>query len=701
MRTTRSITLIFATLALCWPAIARAEDVPAPAGHWEGAIELPGKSLKIDIDLVKGGDAWSGDISIPEQGAKDLPLKDVKLDGIEITFALPGVPGNARFKGTISGDKTSISGDFSQGGQTFPFKIARGDSVAVLKKSLEGFDAFVERTLKDFKVPGLAIAIVKDGEVIYSKGFGRRDIEADLPVTTRTLFAIGSCSKAFTTFVMGTLVDDGKLEWDKPVRTYLPGFRLNDPPASELITPRDLVTHRSGMPRHDLVWYNARLSRKEIVDRLPHLELNESFRGKFQYNNLMYMTAGYLVEQLTGQSWEDAVRRRIFEPLGMASSNFSVLDSQKASDFARGYKEDDDKIELMPFRDITTAGPAGSINSSVEDMARWLAVHSNRGKLKDKTILSAPVLADIHTPHMTIGQPSDRPEISPMSYALGWFVDDYRGHRRIHHGGNIDGFSADAYVLPNDGLGLVLLSNKNGTGLPGLVAQHALDRLLKLEPIDWSGEALKRRKASLEAAKAAKAKKTSVRRSGTHHAHSLEEYAGDYEHPGYGSLKVELRDGSLSFVYNSIDTPLEHWHFEVFSGKKAAKDPAFEDMKLQFRDNLRGDVDGLAVPFESSVKPIVFARKPDAKLSDPDYLKRFAGDYELAGQTLTVRLKGNVLALEAKGQAIRELVPDRADGFTIKGVSAVNVRFVSDKDGKVTEATLVQPGGVFTAKRKS
>ena len=164
---------------------------------------------------------------------------------------------------------------------------------------------------------------------------------------------------------MGTLVDEGKLDWDKPVRTYIPELRLHDRVASELITPRDLVTHRSGLPRHDLVWYNASLSRKEIVDRLPYLEPSETFRSKFQYNNLMFMTAGYLVERLTGQSWEDAVRARIFTPLGMTGSNFSVKDSQKAADFARPYDERDDKVVAIPFRDISTIGPAGSINSSV------------------------------------------------------------------------------------------------------------------------------------------------------------------------------------------------------------------------------------------------------------------------------------------------------------------------------------------------
>jgi CubicO group peptidase (beta-lactamase class C family) len=187
------------------------------------------------------------------------------------------------------------------------------DTVTSAKQALVGFDSFLEEAIKAWEVPGLAIAIVKNGEVIMTQGFGLRDVAHKLPVTPKTLFAIGSCTKAFTTFVMGTLVDEGKLDWDTPVRTYIPELQLHDRVATELLTPRDLVTHRSGLPRHDMVWYNAKLSRKEVVGRLPYLEPTATIRNKFQYNNIMYMTAGYLVDRLTGGTWKTR-----FEP---ASSN--------------------------------------------------------------------------------------------------------------------------------------------------------------------------------------------------------------------------------------------------------------------------------------------------------------------------------------------------------------------------------------------
>jgi len=574
------------------------------------------------------------------------------------------------------------------------------EAIVAARQSLAGFDSFLTEAIKAWEVPGLAVAIVKDGEVIFAEGFGLRDVAHKLPVTPKTLFAIGSCTKAFTTFVMGTLVDEGKLAWDTPVRVYIPEFRLFDRTATEQMTPRDLVTHRSGLPRHDLVWYNATLSGKQIIDRLQYLEPSESFRNKFQYNNLMFMTAGYLIERVGGKPWEEAVRERIFKPLGMAGCNFSVKDSQHAPDFAQPYDDRDDKIVAIPFRDITNAGPAGSINSGVADMARWLVVQTHKGKIDSRQILSSAVLAEIHTPHMTMGVPQERKEIAAAGYALGWMVDDYRGHRRVHHGGGIDGFTAQTVLFPEDGLGLCILSNMNGTPLPELVSRHGADRVLGLSPIDWSGEELVKHKKRKESSKAAKAKKDTVRRSGTTPAHKLEEYAGDYDHPGYGVIQIELRQGRLYLSYNNIGAPLEHWHYEVFNAQKDPKDPAFEDQKVQFLTNVKGFVDGLAVTMEPRLKPIVFAKRPAAKLSDPAFLLRFAGAYALATATVKVRLSGNSLVLDMPGQPSVTLLPDQDDSFKVKERSELSIRFVTGKNPTDDAMSLATPDGVLTAKRK-
>jgi CubicO group peptidase (beta-lactamase class C family) len=697
----------FAAFALLLSLLAPAAfgQAAAPtslAGHWEGAIELPGQKLGLNLDFAQDGDAWKGDISIPLQNAKDLPLINIGLTNNEATFEIQGVPGTPTFKGKLDGGK--IAGEFSQGGATFPFTAERGASGAdAARKELEGYDQLVQGMIDAWHVPGLAIAIVKDGEVIYQKGFGLRDREKKLPVTEDTLFAIGSSTKAFTTFLMGTLVDEGKLDWDKPVSTYLPGFKLYDRTATELMTPRDLVTHRSGLPRHDLSWYNATdLTRKELIERLPYMKPTYTLRERFQYNNFMFLTAGYLVEQVTGKSWEDNVRERIFGPLGMTGANFSVEDSQKAPDFALPYNEEkDESIKLIPFRTITNMGPAGSINASARDMAKWVQVHLSGGKVGDRQIIGAATLADIHSPHMVIDQAAERPELSQPSYGMGWFIDTYRGHPRVEHGGNIDGFSALVTLLPQDGLGMVILTNKNGTGVPELLVRHTIDRLLKLEPsIDWNGEMLALRDKARPEVKAAEAKKEEMRRPGTKPAHKLEEYAGDYFHPGYGTLRVEVVGKSLQVTYNHLTSALEHWHFETFSGAKGMESPIFEDQKFLFQTDTTGNVVAVKTDFEPTLaEGITFEKRPDARLSDAAYLSRYTGDYDLTGQTISVQLAGNVLTVNVPGQPQYHLVPELGGEFSLKEARSFRVRF-DEEGGKVTAMTFLQPNGVFTSRKK-
>ncbi|MGB3862108.1 MAG: serine hydrolase domain-containing protein, partial [Candidatus Aminicenantaceae bacterium] len=314
-----------------------ARDVPTLEGHWEGSIDIPGMTLEVDIDFRTNEDgSWEGDISIPAQKAKDVPLTNINVLGKDVSFFISGVPGDPTFKGTFSADGTKITGDFTQNKQTFPFSLGREASPVIkAKEAIADFDKIIEKGLKSLNNPGVAVAIVKDDEVIFSKGFGYRDVENKTPMTADTLLAIGSSSKAFTTFTMGTLVDEGKLEWNTPVREYIPWFRLYDPFASERLTPRDLVTHRSGLPRHDAMWYNNyTASREEFVRRLAYLKPTADLRERFQYNNLMFLTAGYLIEVLTEKTWEDAVRERVLAPLEMKRTNFSVADSQKDANHA-------------------------------------------------------------------------------------------------------------------------------------------------------------------------------------------------------------------------------------------------------------------------------------------------------------------------------------------------------------------------------
>lgn len=693
-----------------------AEDLAAqePAqltGNWEGAVTTPGGKLEFLLRFISNTE---GSISIPVQKVKDVPLEKITLDSgaspAKATFKIKqvsGIGGDPTFSGTFNEDGSTISGDFTQGGGKFPFEIRRGKDDSKAKADVvAGLDEFFAKAVVDWNVPGMAVAIVKGGEVIYAKGFGFRDVEKKLPVTENTLFPIGSATKAFTTFVMGQLADEGKLEFDTPVITYLPEFRLYDVVATERLTPRDLVTHRSGLPRHDLMWVSKeQRPRADMVRRLAYLPNNKDVRVAWQYNNLMFLTAGFMEERLTGKSWEENIRERILLPLGMKRTTLNNTDSQKDANFAFGYreKEEGDGTERMDFRDITTMGPAGSINSSVVEMANWVKLNLADGEFGDVKLIKASTLRELHAPQMTMGGGSPDPEVVSVGYAMGWFVDVYRGKRRLHHGGNIDGFSAMTAFLPREDAGVIVLTNMNGTGLPEMMARHVFDRLLGVEGKDWNGAALAQRAAAKKQAKEGKAKLAEARKQGTHPSHPISDYVGKYEHPGYGVIAIAM-DGSsseaaLQFTYNGIVTPLEHWHYDVFSGKRNEQDRTFESFKLVFETGLDGEIGALRAPMETSMEPLVFKRLGDDEMREMAYLKKLVGEFAIDSQKITFSLAGSVLTASVPGQPTYQLEPMRKNTFRIKEVPGFSLQFVPGDSGTFDEVKVINSSGVFTAKR--
>jgi hypothetical protein len=304
----------------------------------------------------------------------------------------------------------------------------------------------------------------------------------------------------------------------------------------------------------------------------------------------------------------------------------------------------------------------------------------------------------MHLAHMPTGQTPEIPELSPASYGMGWFVDTYRGHARVHHGGNIDGFSAMVSMYPGDRLGFVILCNMNGTGLPELLIRQATDLILGLETKDWIGEAADRKRKGQAMAKQAEQKKFSRRAAKTKPAHGLESYVGDYNHPGYGDLKVTLANGKLAFTYNGIVTPLEHWHYETFNGLRGT-DPTFEDFKLLFRTDVNGRVSALEAQMEATLDAIVFEKKPAARLFDPAYLQKFTGCYSLLDQVFTVSLKGNELKLVVPGAPELDMVPGLDEEFTLKQAKMLILRFKTGAQNEVVALELIQPNGIFEAKR--
>jgi CubicO group peptidase (beta-lactamase class C family) len=694
-----SAVLCVLILFICAPLAA---DEPTLEGHWEGTIELPGQELEFDLDFSLHEGAWTGDISIPLQNLSDLPLEKISLDGNKATFAIPGVPGEPTFTGEISEDGKSIGGDFTQGGQTFPFTAATGIDPAVKAAiALEGIDDVIEAALEDWKTPGMSLAVVVGNSVVLAEGYGYRDVENKVPVTADTLFAIGSSSKAFTTFTMGLLVDQGKLDWDEPVASYLADFKLFDEYASAHLTPRDMVCHRSGLPRHDLTWYNnEEITRAELVRRLRYLEPNEDLRAVWQYNNLMFLTAGYLIEQLTGMSWEEAVRTQVFEPLGMQRSNFSVHDSQQDGDHALPYFEEDDVVRKIAFRAINVMGPAGSINSSANDMTRWVKLHLNAGVLDGKPVIQPGTLQEMHSPQMILPGVPEEEWASPVSYGLGWFMDTWRGHYRVHHGGAIDGFSALVTFFPRDNFGVVALVNKSGSPLPNLITSVVADRVLGLEPIEWISEAAEERDTARELGRRAEEQKAMFRVEGTSPSHDLETYAGEFAHDGYGVVEIKVKHEALVMVYNGMTMPLEHWHYDVFNVADVDEELIPENLRANFLTDARGRVATLSLPLETLVDPIQFERRPPRRMYAPDHLARLAGDYLVVNQTFTLSVQGDKLVGRTPGSPGIELVPIGEDEFELKGITGVELRFTVPDAGPATEMILIQAGAVLKAPRK-
>jgi len=474
--------------------------------------------------------------------------------------------------------------------------------------NFNGFDGFVEQVMKDWKVPGLAVAAVKDGKVIYAKGFGYRDVKKGLKVTPDTLFAIGSCSKAFTATAMAILADEGKLDWDKPVRNYLPDLMLHDGYATEHIRPRDLVTHQSGLPRHDMVWYGSPLSRKEIFERLRYLEPSQPLHAKFQYNNMMFMTAGVLVERISGATWEDFVRKKILDPLEMKTSNFSVNDSRKAADFSLPYGEVKDEIKEIPFRNIDAIGPAGSINSGVNEMSRWLLMQLGKGKFNGRQIVSEKGLAETHTPQIVAGGDLKYDESFYSSYAMGWAVTSYRGHPALTHGGGIDGFTSQVRFLPKDQLGVVVLTNSSSPA-SGLIAANAVDRTLGLSEAPWAQRAKDDAAKAREAQAKAKSEDEAKRKKDAPPTHALRDYTGKFDHPAYQTLGITQEGEQLKVDLHGLTGALKHYHYDIFQVTDDAD--ALVGTKVTFLMNRAGEIDRVAITLEPNVKEIIFTRRKE------------------------------------------------------------------------------------------
>ena len=469
---------------------------------------------------------------------------------------------------------------------------------------LQGLDHYITSAMAAWKVPGLAIAVVKDGETVYARGYGVRDVTTRVPVDEHTLFAIGSTSKAFTSAALGILVDEGRLSWDDRVIDHLPWFEMYDPYVTRELTIRDLLTHRSGLARGDAVWSRWPHDRLEVIRRVRFLKPTRSFRGAWQYQNLMFATAGEVVHEVSGETWDDFVAERIFGPLGMARSVTSTGELGRFENVATPHIHLDGVVTPVAHKNIDNVGPAGSIYSSVSQMARWVALHLARGVHEGERLFSDSVMAEMHRPQMLIQ--ADAPENSlhpreaPMNfnaYGLAWWVLDYRGRKVVDHGGGIDGMRAHVAFVPEEGIGMVALSNARPNNLIVVLMYRVIDHFVRqngAEMADWSALMLAEQEEGAARAAEARRELEADRARDTEPSRPLAEYAGTFEHEYYGDVEITRDDDGLRLSLGGKTTGrLAHWHYDVF--RMVPDNPANGEMFGTFRIGADGVVDALEI----------------------------------------------------------------------------------------------------------
>jgi len=590
------------------------------------------------------------------------------------------------------------------------FVLASAQFTRAQEATLQGFDDYVNKAIRDWEVPGLAIAIVKDDKVLLARGYGVRKVGEPTPVDEKTLFAIGSSSKAFTAAAIAMLVDQNKVKWDDQATKHLPGFQLFDPYATRELTLRDLLCHRSGLERGDLMWYGSAFSRDDILQRVRHLKPSWSLRSRFGYQNIMYLAAGQAVASVSGKSWDDFVRERIFKPLGMASSNTTITAFKPADNVANPHAKIDNKVHPISWRNIDNIAPAGSINSNVSDMAQWVRLHLNQGKVNNEQLISSGSIKEMHMPQTVIRLEGIQEKINPeshfMNYGLGWFLQDYRGRKIVHHGGNIDGMSALVAMMPEERLGLVILTNMNGSLVTMSLMYRVFDSFLPpREPQkDWSAEILKVYKAQLEQAATAEKKKEEDRVKGTSPSLPLAKYVGNYNDDMYGEVKVTEEGGNLVVRYGpSFVGNLGHWHYDTF--RATWRDKTIGKMLVNFTVNAAGKVDEVRIENLATFKRAADKAEDIAglSLSEAD-LKKYLGKYEMKTPPLevSVEMVGGKLKGVIPGQPVSTLVPVGPNRFrvVVEGAPVEIFAQFEMADGKPKSMTIEQAGMKFTLQPK-
>ncbi|RKE97943.1 serine hydrolase [Ichthyenterobacterium magnum] len=580
-------------------------------------------------------------------------------------------------------------------------------------KRLKGVEKEMNAILETAKAAGFAVAVVEGDKVIYAKGFGYSDYENKIPVDTNTLFAIGSSTKAFTSSVLGVLRAEDKLSFDDNPRQHLPELEFYNDDMNSNIIIKDLMRHSTGLPRHDMSWYNFTSHDKDsLITRVKYQKPFTGVRQQWYYNNFMFLAQGLIAERITGKSWEDNIRDLFIKPLGMTRTNVSIDEMKTASNAAFGYNlKDGEIIEKTDYYDIAAMSPAGSINSSVNDMSKWLITWINDGKYNGKEILPEAYVKEAMSSQMVIGAALPKEDLENIhfaNYGYGWMLQSYKGHYRVDHGGNINGFSANVCFFPSDDIGIVVLTNQNGSAVTTLARNTISDRLLDVNTTDWvkkHADLIEKRKKASEESKNDKPESSKV--ENTKPSHVKQDYTGVYSNKGYGDFKVELKNDSLFSEYLKIKQYVKHYHYDTFEfidviDNVVDTSQIGNAFKIKFNTNATGDISSAEINVEPTLGPIVFDRTPLTINVNTDDLQRYVGEFDLKGTTIKTYIKnGDTLYLFVTGQPEYELLATDEHKFSFKAIDGFKVEFTPSDDGSINDMTLIQPNGTFKTKRKA
>jgi len=483
---------------------------------------------------------------------------------------------------------------------------------------LRGLDGYIREAMVAWETPGLAVAVVKDDKAVLLEGYGVRRLGGTDKVGPDTVFAVASVSKTFTAATLALLVDGDRLRWDDRVVDRLPGFRLSDPWVTGEIRIRDLLSHRSGVARGEMLWYYSGFSRAEVMRRLHHLPFSAGFRERFGYQNLMFVAAGDVAAAAAGESWDSLLKTRLFAPLGMTRSSTSIRAMPK--DAATPHARIDGKIRPIERLNVDNIGPAGGVNSTARDLSRWMRLLLNGGEIDGRRLLSAARIDEMQEPVTPIPVgPKDRqriPETAFRAYGMGWYLEDYRGRRLAYHAGRIDGMSARLVLLPEERLGVAVLTNRGRSNLPAALAYRVIDAWLGAPQRDLSALLLAASEQRHALRTAGEADDAARRVTGTRPSLPLGRYTGRYDSGVFGPLDIRLEKGLLMLTRNAgVVADLEHWHFDTF--RAHFRSAALRDRFVTFAIDRNGHPAALEIAFNGTFRNMEAPLPADLNIVPP------------------------------------------------------------------------------------